>query len=69
MSLVRAEVRKLLTLPTARVGLVLGVVLAPLVVLINGPATRRAIAAGTDSADIGLQELAIGLIGAMILGV
>ncbi|MEV4810888.1 hypothetical protein [Micromonospora avicenniae] len=71
MSLVRAELRKLLGLPTAWVGLVLGTLIAPMVVLLNAPYTRRAIAAGTltDTSDLGLRDLGIGLIGPMVLGV
>jgi hypothetical protein len=69
--LVRAELRKLLGLPTAWIGLVLGTLLAPVIVLLNAPYTRRAIAAGTltDTSDLGLRDLGIGLIGPMILGV
>ncbi|HLL65807.1 MAG TPA: hypothetical protein VK453_08655 [Micromonosporaceae bacterium] len=71
VSLVRAELRKLLALPTARIGLVLGVLLAPAIAVLNAPATRRAIAAGTltDTSDVGLLNLGIGLIGPMVLGV
>ncbi|MGC4747972.1 hypothetical protein ACLQ28_20295 [Micromonospora sp. DT201] len=71
MSLVRAELRKLLGLPTAWVGLVLGTLVAPVVVLLNAPYTRRAMAAGTltDTSDLGLRDLGIGLIGPMVLGV
>lgn len=68
---VRAEVRKLLGLPTAWIGIVLGTLLAPVIVLLNAPYVRRAIAGGTitDTSDLGLQELGIGLIGPMVLGV
>lgn len=71
VSLVHAELRKLVGLPTAWVGLVLGSLLAPAVVLLNAPYTRRAIAAGTltDTANLGLRDLGVGLIGPMILGV
>ncbi|MEU4555377.1 hypothetical protein EV382_2636 [Micromonospora violae] len=71
VSLVRAELRKLLGLPTAWVGLVLGTLIAPMVVVLNAPYTRRAIAAGTltDISDLGLRDLGIGLIGPMVLGV
>ncbi|WP_328477794.1 hypothetical protein OHA21_25420 [Actinoplanes sp. NBC_00393] len=71
MSLVRAELRKLLSLRTAWVGLVLGLLAAPALVVINAPATRRAIADGIvgDVSDIGFQNLGIGVLGAMILGV
>ncbi|BCJ39529.1 hypothetical protein GCM10010168_62230 [Actinoplanes ianthinogenes] len=68
---IRAELRKLLGLPTARVGLILGVLIAPLLVLINAPATRESIADGTlgDPTDLGFRNLGIGLLGALILGV
>ena len=68
---VRAEVRKLLGLPTAWLGLAAGTLLAPAIVLLNAPYTRRAIADGTITgpSDIGLQDLGIGLIGPMVLGV
>ncbi|MEU8210952.1 hypothetical protein AB0B85_17360 [Micromonospora sp. NPDC049044] len=71
MNLVRAELRKLLSLPTAWVGLVLGTLVAPVIVLLNAPYTRRAIADGTltDLSDLGLRDLGIGLIGPMVLGV
>jgi ABC-2 type transport system permease protein len=71
VSPVRAELAKLLGLPTAWAGLVLGTLMAPVVVLLNAPYTRRAIAAGTvaDPSDLGLRDLGIGLIGPMILGV
>ncbi|MEU7650813.1 hypothetical protein AB0C42_15460 [Micromonospora taraxaci] len=71
MNLVRAELRKLLGLPTAWVGLVLGTLIAPVIVLLNAPYTRRAIAAGTlsDPSDLGLRDLGVGLIGPMVLGV
>lgn len=66
MSLVGAEIRKLLGLPTAWVGLALGLVLSPLVVLLNAPAMRRT---AMDMTDAGLVELGVGLIGPMVLGV
>jgi ABC-2 type transport system permease protein len=71
VSLVRAELRKLLGLPTAWIGLVLGTLLVPVIVLLNAPSTRRAITAGTltDTSDLGLRDLGIGVIGPMILGV
>jgi hypothetical protein len=71
VSPVRAELRKLLGLPTARVGLVLGTLTAPLIVLLNAPYTRHAIDSGTltDTADLGLRDLGVGLIGPMVLGV
>ncbi|RAO07986.1 hypothetical protein [Micromonospora noduli] len=71
VSPVRAELRKLLGLPTAWVGLVLGTLTAPVVLLLNAPYTRRAIAAGTltDTSDLGLRDLGIGLIGPIVLGV
>ncbi|MBG0562655.1 ABC transporter permease [Actinoplanes aureus] len=71
MSAVRAELRKLLGLPTAWVGLLLGLLAAPALVILNAGATRRAIADGivSDVSDLGLQNLGIGVLGAMILGV
>jgi ABC-type transport system involved in multi-copper enzyme maturation permease subunit len=69
---VRAELRKLLGLPTAWAGLIIGTLFAPIIVLINAPATRRMIEDGAlpgDVADIGLQDLMIGLIGPIVLGV
>ncbi len=69
--LVRAELRKLLGLPTAWAGLLLGALMSPAVVLLNAPYTRRALAAGTlaEPSDLGVRDLAIGLIGPLILGV
>ncbi len=69
--LFRAELGKLLGLPTAWAGLVLGTLLAPVIMLVNSSYTRRAIADGTfpNAADLGLNDLGIGLIGPMILGV
>jgi ABC-2 type transport system permease protein len=71
VSPVRAELRKLLGLPTAWIGLVLGTLLIPAIVLLNASSTRRAIAAGTltDLSDLGLRDLAIGVVGPMVLGV
>jgi ABC-2 type transport system permease protein len=71
MRLVRAEIRKLLGLRTAWIGLLLGPLVAPALVLLNAPAVRREIAAGTlaDTSDVGLLYLGVGLIGAMALGV
>jgi len=65
VSLVRAELRKLLGLPTAWAGLILGSLLAPVVVLLNAGSERRA----PVDADTGMMELGVGLIGPMILGV
>jgi ABC-2 type transport system permease protein len=69
--LVHAELRKLLGLPTARIGLVLGTLLTPGIVMLNAPSTSRAIADGNVArlADLGLRDLGIGVIGPMILGV
>jgi len=68
---VRAELRKLLGLPAARVSLLLGSLIAPAVAVLNAPYTRHAIAAGTltDASDLGLRDLGVGLIGPLILGV
>ena len=65
VSLVRAELRKLLGLPTAWAGLILGVLLAPVVVLLSAGSDRGEPA----PADAGMIELGVGLIGPMILGV
>ncbi|GAA0469000.1 hypothetical protein Ade02nite_31860 [Paractinoplanes deccanensis] len=67
--MVIVELRKLLGLPTAWAGLILGTLAAPALVLVNAPAMRRAIAEGRDVTDLGYQNLGIGLLGAMILGV
>ncbi|MEU4692568.1 hypothetical protein [Actinoplanes sp. NPDC023714] len=71
MSLVHAELRKLLGLPTAWIGIVLGLLAAPALVVLNASAARSAVAEGLtqDPSDIGFQYLGIGLLGAMILGV
>jgi ABC-2 type transport system permease protein len=71
VSLIRAELRKLLGLRTAWIGLALGLLAAPALVVLNAGATRRAVADGltTDVSDIGFQNLGIGLLGATILGV
>ncbi|WP_433825749.1 hypothetical protein ACQP2E_27000 [Actinoplanes sp. CA-015351] len=71
VSLIHAELRKLLGLPTAWIGLVLGLVAAPALAVLNAPAARRAVADGlvSDPSDLGFQDLGIGLLGAMILGV
>ncbi len=71
LGMVRAEVRKLLGLPTAWVGLLLGLIAAPALVLVNAPYLRRESAAGTLTGveDLGYQNLGIGLLGALILGV
>lgn len=61
----RAELRKLLGLRTAWVGLILGLGLAPaLVPLISAPGETLG-----DPGDLALQPLGVGLIGAMVLGV
>jgi ABC-2 type transport system permease protein len=69
--LIHAELRKLIGLPTAWAGLVLGTLTAPVVALLNAPYIRREITAGTltDASDLVLSYLGIGLIGPLILGV
>ncbi|GID30825.1 hypothetical protein C8E87_6853 [Paractinoplanes brasiliensis] len=69
--MIGAELRKLLGLPTAWVGLVLGLIAAPALVFVNAPALRRQADAGRllDTADLGYHNLGIGLLGALILGV
>lgn len=71
VSLLDAELRKLLGLRTAWVGLLVGFLAAPALVFVSAGGTRRAIAEGlyTDSSDLGFQTLGIGVLGAMILGV
>lgn len=66
-----AELRKLLGIPTAWAGLVVGTLLAPLIVLLNAPATRRAIADGSygDLSNLGMNDLGVGLLGPLVLGV
>ncbi|MGK5682767.1 hypothetical protein [Actinoplanes sp. URMC 104] len=63
-----AELRKLLGLPTAWTGLVLGLIAAPALVFVNTPGVRRAIESGQID-DLGYENLGIGLLGALILGV
>lgn len=69
--MVIAELRKLLGLPTAWAGLVIGVLLPPLTVLINVRYVRAALLDGSygDISNLGMQDLGIGLIGPMVLGV
>ncbi|GAB2577704.1 hypothetical protein Aab01nite_11280 [Paractinoplanes abujensis] len=69
--LITAELRKLLGLPTAWAGLVFGLIAAPALVFVNAPALRREAEAGRllNAADVGYQNLGIGLLGALILGV
>ncbi|GAB7045667.1 hypothetical protein [Catenuloplanes indicus] len=69
--MVIAELRKLLGLPTAWAGLIIGTLLAPLIVLINAPAVRRAIADGSygDLSNLGMNDLGAGLLGPLVLGV
>ncbi|WP_433795061.1 hypothetical protein [Actinoplanes sp. CA-252034] len=71
MRQVRAELGKLLSLPTAWVGLVLGLVAAPALALLSARGTRKAIQEGfhADPSDAVFQPLGIGLLGALILGV
>ncbi|MEU4162824.1 hypothetical protein [Actinoplanes sp. NPDC026670] len=71
MGLVRAELLKLFSLPTAWVGMVLGLVAAPALVFLSAGGTRKAITEGfiRDASDAAFQPLGIGLLGALILGV
>ncbi|WP_306214377.1 hypothetical protein [Actinoplanes sp. RD1] len=66
-----AELRKLAGLPGAWVGLLIGLLAGPLLVVLNAPAVRRSLAGATvtDPADLGLQHLGLALIGAAVLGV
>jgi ABC-2 type transport system permease protein len=73
MATVNAELRKLLGLPSAWAALVIGCAVAPVIAFITASATRRSIETGTAAAgglaDAGYQELAFGVVGAIILGV
>lgn len=72
MRIVRAELLKLLGLPSAWIAFAVGLVVAPLITFINSSTTVRAIENGTGTApggDAGYQELAFGITGAIILGV
>jgi ABC-2 type transport system permease protein len=68
---INAELRKLLGLPTAWIGIVLGLLAAPALTVLNARSTRRALTDGLvdDPSDLALQNLGIGLLGAIILGV
>ena len=68
---IHAELRKLLGLRTAWVGMIVGLVGGPVLVFLNAASTRRALADGGfgDPSNFGFHDLGIGLLGAMILGV
>jgi len=71
VNLLRAELRKLLGLPSAWVAVALGLVMAPAVVLASASYTRRTIAdaTATDLADLGFRDFSFGIIGPLVLGV
>ncbi|GAA1638842.1 hypothetical protein [Actinoplanes couchii] len=71
VNLIRAELAKLLGLPTAWIGLAVGSVVAPLLAVLNAGAVRAAIAAGRYefSADLAYSSIQIVMLGGLILGV
>lgn len=72
MRIVRAELLKLLGLPSAWIAFVIGLVVSPTIAFLNASTTARAIENGTRTVpggDAGYQELAFGVLGAIILGV
>lgn len=72
MRALAAELSKLLSLPSVRIALALGLLVPAAVAAINAISIRDAIARGSETAagiDFGYQELAFGVIGAIILGV
>ncbi|WNV88365.1 ABC transporter permease [Umezawaea sp. Da 62-37] len=62
MTLYHAELRKLLTLPSARAGFALGLVLPPGILMISAVPEEA-------SRDAGFVQLILGVIGAIVLGV
>ncbi|SDT49673.1 ABC transporter permease [Actinoplanes derwentensis] len=71
VNLIRAELLKLLGLPTAWVGLALGTLVAPLLTLLNAGPVQAAIEDGSygSTADLAYNSIQIGMLGAVILGV
>ena len=74
MSLLHAELAKLLRLPSARGAAVAGLVLSPLLTFINSSAVQRMVHDGdpvatANLADAGFMDLAYPVIAAIILGV
>ena len=71
VNLIRAELRKLLGLRTAWLGLALGLVASPALVVVSAGYTRRSLAAGSygDVSDLSFQTLMVAVLGATVLGV
>ncbi|WP_372629864.1 ABC transporter permease [Cohnella sp.] len=72
MRAITAELSKLLSLLSVWVALAIGLIVPTAIVAINSVSTRKAIALGDHTAvgiDMGYQELAFGVIGAIIIGV
>lgn len=68
----RAELSKLASLPSVWASCLVGVVVPAVVAYLTASSAASAIADGTKaapSADVGFQELAFGVVGAIILGV
>jgi len=70
---IRSELHKLASLPSVWAAIAVGLLVAPVVAYLSSSTTLSAIQAGTDSGpasiDSGFQELAFGVVGAIILGV
>ncbi|GAA4950987.1 ABC transporter permease [Actinoplanes utahensis] len=71
VTLLHAELRKLLGLRTAWIGLAMGLVAPPALVLLNAGPNRAAIADGSygDVSDLAFHSLMIAVLGVMTLGV
>jgi len=71
VNLIRAELGKLLGLRTAWIGLLMGLVAPPALVVLNAGYTRKTIADGTygDVSDLSFESLLIAVLGATVLGV
>lgn len=72
MKAVRAELSKLISLPAAWVAVLAGLLVPAVIAVITSRAAVEAITLGAQSeasADAGFQELAFGVVGAVILGV
>ncbi|MEV4531057.1 ABC transporter permease [Streptosporangium sp. NPDC049304] len=72
MRIAGAELLKLLGLPSAWIAFVIGLVVSPAIAFLNASTAVRAIENGTGAVpggDAGYQELAFGVLGAIILGV
>lgn len=72
MRVLAAELSKLYSLPSVWIGLVTGLLVPAAVTALNAVSIRDAIARGSETAagiDFGYQELAFGVIGAIVIGV